>query len=370
VGFPRGTKNLDPLKPYKVTVIPVDWADRPGEGKPSTLHMAPVQKFVDYYNDVSYGKMKLEVNFPDRWFRLPGKMMDYEVTELDYQNPYSEKTKAQKNRLFHNGVEVADPLVDFSNTAIVVFVLPEDQSAIELTLQGFWNGDLPAPAQSDEGLLKNFFTAGKAFPNREIWSYYAHEFGHTIMLPDYYLQIANYGRDDLVQIPVGPFSGFEMMSTQGGPSRTLSLWSRFLMNWVSESNIYCADLQTLRDTSLVLEPIDVSSENLKGAIIRISDNKAVVVESRRETRYDEKHLRSRNGVIVYTVDTSVNHGEGPLALVPPSGRGLYVPYESGGQRQLDAMLYVGNSVTVEGLEITVNSSSTRDVVSIRKLSSN
>ena len=366
VGFPRGTKNLDPLKPYKVVVLPVDWQDMPGEGKPSDVHLAAAQKFVDYYNDVSYGKMKLKLDFNDEWFRLPGLMSDYEVTEYDYQNPYSDKTKAQKTRLLHNGVSVADPKVDFTDTAIVIFVLPERQTAIELTLQGFWNGDLPSPAQSDEGLIKNFFTAGKAFPLREVWSYYAHEFGHTIMLPDYYLQIANYGNDRLVQIPVGPFSGFEMMSTQAGPSRTMSLWSRFLMGWLEDSNIYCAELSTLRDTSLVLEPIDTQSENLKGAVIRISDTEAIVIESRRETRYDEKHLRSRNGVIVYTVDTSISHGQGPLALVPPEGRGLYTPYSSGGLPQLDAMLYVGNSVEVAGLEITVNSSSDFDVVSIRK----
>jgi hypothetical protein len=57
-----------------------------------------------------------------------------------------------------------------------------------------------------------------------------------------------------------------------------------------------------------------------------------------------------------------------MALVPPAGRGLYYPYENGGgQPQLDAMLYVGNSVLVEGLKITLNSSGIRDIVSISKI---
>jgi M6 family metalloprotease-like protein len=368
VGFPRTTSNLESTGNYKITVIPLDWSDFAGKGKPSTVHRAAVDKFATYYQEMSYGKLNLEVNFADQWFRLPGKMADYKVTESDYQNTYSEQTKAQKTRLFHGGVKVSDSSVDFSNTAIVVFVLPSGQTAIDLTLQGFWASDLPSPALSDEGLLKNFFTAGNAFPIKQAWSYYAHEFGHTIMLPDYYLQSGNFGNDALIPIPTGPFSGFDMMSTQGGPSRTMSLWSRWMMNWLSPSNLYCGDLSTLKDTSLTLHPIDQIDSNLKGAIIKISDSKAVVVESRRETKYDEKTTRSRNGVIVYTIDTAINHGEGPMALVPPAGRGLYYPYKNGGgQPQLDAMLYVGNSVLIEGLKITLNSSGIRDIVSISKI---
>jgi M6 family metalloprotease-like protein len=367
VGFPRTSNNLDPLERHKVTVIPLDWEDFSGKGLPSTVHRPAVEKFINYYNDVSYGSMKLELDFADQWFRLPGQMLDYKVTENDYQNTYSERTKLQKTRLLHNGVQTADPSVDFSDTAIVIFVLPEGQTALDLTLQGFWNADLPSPAQSNEGLIKNFFTAGNAFPLKEVWSYYAHEFGHTIMLPDYYLQVGNFGNDAQIQIPVGPFSGFDMMSTQGGPSRTMSLWSRFLMGWTQDSHFYCADYSQFKDTSLSLSPIDQVDNEMKGAIFPVSDSRAVVVESRRETIYDEKTTRSRNGVIVYTVDTTINHGEGTLSLVPPHGRGLYYPYPgSAGQPQLDAMLYVGNSVTVEGLTITLNASGDTDLVSVKK----
>jgi hypothetical protein len=157
------------------------------------------------------------------------------------------------------------------------------------------------------------------------------------------------------------------MSTQGGPSRTMSLWSRFLMGWTQDSHFYCADYSQFQDTSLSLSPIDQVDNEMKGAIFPVSASRAVIVESRRETIYDEKTTRSRNGVIVYTVDTTINHGEGTLSLVPPQGRGLYYPYPgSAGQPQLDAMLYVGNSVSVEGLTITLNASGDTDLVSVKK----
>lgn len=367
VGFPYKTTNLDSKTAYKVVVIPVDFADFPGKGRPSDFNKKPVEKFVDYYKQVSSGKFKLQMDFQDEWFRLPGKMADYQVSAADYQNPYSSRTKEQKTRLFHGGVSIADPKVDFTDTAIVLFVLPQGQTAIELTLQGFWGGDLPSPAPSNEGLVKNFFTSGNYFTLDRVWSYYAHELGHTIMLPDYYIHAANYGKEHLIQIPSGPMSGFEMMSTQDGPSRTLSFWSRFMMGWTEPTQLHCNEITDYKDSSFVLEPIDNLTSNLKSVVIKTGEHTAVVVESRRVTNFDEITTRSRNGVLVYTVDTSVNHGEGSLKLVAPKGRGLIFPFTTGNRiPQLDAILYVGNSVDVAGLHITVNKTGATDTVSISK----
>lgn len=139
------------------------------------------------------------------------------------------------------------------------------------------------------------------------------------------------------------------------------------MGWTADSNLHCNSIEDFRDSSFELEPIDKPSSNLKVAVIRVSPTKAVIVESRRDSRFDELTVRSRNGVIVYTVDTSINHGHGPLALVAPKGRGLFTPFrETGGQRQYDAILYVGNSVEVAGLHITVNKTGATDTVSISK----
>lgn len=371
VGFPRHTNNIASVGKVKVTVLPVDWADFPGTDKPQQTFKVELDKYRDYYKMVSYGKLELNLQVSDRWFRLPGKMLDYKVTEEDYRQPYSERTKEQKTKLFQNGVSAADPFVDFTNTDMVIFLLPPGQSALDVTLQAFWNGDLPKPAESNEGLLKNFMVAGNAFPQRMYWSYWAHEFGHGIMLPDWYVNSGNFGNYETLQIPIGPFSGYDLMSTNGGPSMTMSVWSRWMMNWLDNSNIFCSDYASFKSSSFVLDPIDNQNKKLKSVIIRVSETKAVLIESRRKTGFDEPTLRSRNGVLVYTIDTSIGHGEGAKVLVAPKGRGLYYPFKGkAGAPQLDAILYLGNFVETNGLRITVNAVGATDIVSIEKITTN
>lgn len=369
VGFPRHTNNIKSVGRPKISVVPVDWSDLPGSGKPSALYAQEIQKYRDYYQMVSYGKLNLDIQFNDRWFRLPGSMADYKVTQDDYRAPYSERTKSQKMRLFQNGVSAADSAVDFTSTEMVIFLLPPGQQAIDVTLQAFKNGDLPKDATTSEGPVSNFMAAGNELPIRMFWSYWAHEFGHAIMLPDWYVTSANFGNYDSIQIPVGPFSGYDLMSTNGGPSMSVSMWSRWIMNWQEPGHIFCTDFTSFRSSSFKLDPIDNQTNLLKSVMIRVSETKAVIVESRRKTKYDEPTLRSRNGILVYTIDTKLGHGEGAKALVAPTGRGLYYPYKNGaGAPQLDAILYQGNRVDVEGLRITVNSLGKSDVVSIEKTS--
>jgi hypothetical protein len=103
-------------------------------------------------------------------------------------------------------------------------------------------------------------------------------------------------------------------------------------------------------------------------MIRTSETEAVIIESRREQEWDEGPTsRKRDGVLVTKIDTTVNHGKGALALQVPEGRGLIYSYaDSGGVGSIDATLFLGNSVEVDGLIIEVNETGATDVVSITK----
>jgi hypothetical protein len=111
---------------------------------------------------------------------------------------------------------------------------------------------------------------------------------------------------------------------------------------------------------------------VKAAMIPVSSTKLIVVESRRPNeKFDcegtgtaSTTWRARRGVIVYTADMTLGHGEGFQALIAPAGRGLQTPPNCSAPQQLDAVLNVDDFVEVNGVRIRVISSNRYDVVEI------
>jgi M6 family metalloprotease-like protein len=368
VGFPRKFHNIESTGPQKFSVIPVQFYDLKGSNSELISHREQVEKFADYYSKVSAGRLEIEISMADTWFDLPGSQSDYSVSAEEYRSAYGDRIVAMRKKWMMDGVAVADPVMDFTGTQMVIFVLPEGQNALGLTLQAFYGGDLVYEGKSNEGNIRNLMVIGMPeTPKHLHWAYYAHEVGHAISLPDWYS--SNFDEKPEDNVPIGPMSTFEMMSSGWGPSFTMSAWTRWLSDWLDESQFFCQDYETFEPASFSLLNIDSEEVGRKAVIIRTSDTKAVIVESRRVQDIDEgPTTRSRNGVLVYTIDTSISHGEGALALVLPEGRGLVYPYpDSGGEASLDAVLYLGNSVSIEGLTVSVNETSLDfDLVSISK----
>ena len=367
VGFPRKSHNIDQIGNHKVSVVPVQFEDLSGNQKDLEVHREQVEKFADYYDKVSFGKLNFEIDMHDSWLTLPGVQADYSVTADQYQDSYGDRIVSMREKWMRDGVALADPFMDFSGTRIIIFVLPENQKALELTLQAFYGGDLQYEGQSEEGPIKNLFAIGMPqTDSRMYWAYYAHETGHTLSLPDLYA--FNFGAQSEDGNAVGPMSTFDMMSNNWGPTLTMGAWIRWLAGWFDDNQVFCQDFENFESGSFELQPIDNDSNGLKTVMIRTSETEAVIIESRREQQWDEGPTsRKRDGVLVTKIDTTVNHGKGALALQVPEGRGLIYSYaDSGGVGSIDATLFLGNSVEVDGLIIEVNETGATDVVSITK----
>jgi M6 family metalloprotease-like protein len=367
-GFPRQSHNISPVGDHKVSVVPVQFSDLSGTESQLLAHREQVEKFADYYLTVSNGLLKIEVDMFDTWLTLPGAQADYSVNAAEYRDSYGARIIEMREKWMKDGVLLADPLMDFTGTDTIIFVLPENQTALEATLQAFYGGDLRYKGQSAEGEIRNLFVIGMpGTPMRMYWAYYVHETGHTLSLPDWYS--FNFGDTDQFGNTIGPMSTYDMMSSNWGPSLTMSSWTRWLAGWLSENQFFCSDIRDFEDSSFELINVDSELPGLKAVMIRTSENTALVIESRRENSFDEGPTsRSRDGVLVYQIDTTLAHGEGALSLVLPEGRGLIHSYpNASGEPSLDAILYLGNSVTHSGLKVTVNSSGEQDTVSISRI---
>lgn len=366
VGFPRKSHNIDPVGWHKVSVVPVQFEDLKGSIGHLIEHRAQVQEFSDYYAKVSGGKLVFEVDMHDSWLTLPGVQADYSVSATEYQDSYGQRTVEMREKWMRDGVALADPYMDFTGTDIIIFVMPRNQRVLGATLQAFYGGDLQYMGQSEEGEIRNLFVIGMpGTPMRMYWAYYAHETGHTLSLPDWYS--FNFGETDELQNPIGPMSTFEMMSSNWGPSLTMSAWTRWLAGWLDPEQFKCFSVDAFEAGSFELVDIDSERPGLKAVMIRTSESTALIVESRREQAFDEgPTARSRDGVLVYEIDTRVSHGQGALRLVMPEGRGMVYSYpQASGEPSLDAVLYQGNIVEHDGLRVVVNELGETDLVSIQ-----
>ena len=148
----------------------------------------------------------------------------------------------------------------------------------------------------------------------------AHETGHTLGLPDLYLFEAPPEDPGNWHAAVG---GWDLMGLISGSGPEYFAWTE--LGWLDDAQVVCADPR--RTTHARLSPVAESADAPRWqdamVVYPVSETRAVVVENRQPVGYDE--AIGANGALVYTVDTSVRSGEGPVRVVdstPGSADGL------------------------------------------------
>lgn len=151
---------------------------------------------------------------------------------------------------------------------------------------------------------------------------------------------------------VGEFS-YMGFSSFDGNAPGLFAFERWNLGWLDDSQIVCS---TEKEITQVISPIE-SIGGVKAVMVPLSRTKVLVVESRRAIGLDSKIAKT--GALVYTVDSSVQSGLGPVQVYPNS--------VSTDPRYLQAPRSAGESVTVEGITVTVTSaSSVGDTILIKR----
>lgn len=304
-GFPLKQNYLPKKGTIRALVIPIDWTDLIGESDWENRVTSQASDFTEYWKGISENKLQIKWTVHKNWIRLPGASQDYSV-------PYSE-AHPETTRFFSKVIPVVDEVINFSDYDIIQFIAPKSQNIIPETTQIFpWSmGNHPTKEGKIQAMtiVGKFFDGSGAFSTpRTYWSYWAHELGHA-------LELAHLGS------PRGasPMGGFDLMGIQDGPSRTISGWTRFLSGWLNEDQVFCLPLERLRESEFSLRPIDSEGPGVKLIVIPISKSEALLIESRRETKFDVKDIENpRNGVIVYKYNAELGHLQNFLSPLEPS----------------------------------------------------
>lgn len=151
-------------------------------------------------------------------------------------------------------------------------------------------------------------------------SHYEHSLGHTLYSLEDLYAFDYYKRMD-PKLESWPIS----FDTMGGGGNFIG-WNRWLMGWLSDEEILCASAVP---TEGVYRIVNLQSGTGKKLLVIPTNTTSAVIAEFRDDEYG-----NGKGVLVYTLDTTINHGQGPMK----SGKDLLV---------------IGESITYKDVEIKV-----------------
>lgn len=230
-----------------------------------------------------------------------------------------------------------DGQVDFSKYDAVYILVPKEMPIAKM---GFGPA-ITSPTWTSTGYVNNGATGGAdmyARPGYD-WRWMAHETGHAFGL---------YDEDHEHKTQTLGHWGIMAMNWSETGIEHVS-WDRYLLGWLPEEQVACLPKAGLdgAGTTVALAPLVRQGAGTKAAMVPLSSTKILVMESRKNEGYD--NIASGNeGVLVYTVDMTLDTLEGGYRTVRRPGS-----VDPGFE---DAALRSGESVTVEGVTVTVTAS--------------
>lgn len=331
LGFPRVVNRLPSTGDVKINVVFVDFSDAPATRTPQEVFSIISPGAEQYYDAVSYGKMKMTFAPTYTWFRMSKPSTDYGWNSLTFAAHFS---------YIQEALVRAAPTSNYAGSAGFLVMSNPDAGAL-------FNGPAfaagPGFGVSVGGTtFENGATSGRDLLNwGALWA--NHELGHAMGLPDLYAYSGSAHRF------VG---GYSIMGLISGAAREHFAWERWLLGWVTDDQVTCAQPGV---TTVDITPVERIG-GPKMIVIPTGATTAVVVESRRREGFDTGAFNP--GVLVYYIDVSIGSGAGVIQVLPINGSD---------SNKGSATLGVGQSLTFSGVTVTVVSSdATADRVEVRR----
>ena len=389
-GFPLPENAAPSVGPIRVAVLFVDFPD--AQAAHSTQHEAELglPYLEEYLETASYNLLDIELVPLHRWLRADQAFEHYLIPSgLGGKPQIGPKIDEEAARL-------ADPEFDFTRIDAFMVVMPSSH---------FAGGNALGRVTTSEGTIWNTLRVN-GFPLDEPvepdqWGLTgAHELSHSLGLADLYpydrdtfqappasdgqtLTYATFGLMGLrIFFPTSendPRLSYRVLSPDGRRSigyaqhlvrGEMLAWSRWQLGWLTPTQIHClADLET--ETTITISPATLPGDDAAMIAVPVSNTQVIVIESRRKLGYDtgREHRWPRGdqttlpalageGVLVYTVNASLESGELPLTIAGDPGTGVLPAYP---------LLTEGQSVTIGDYTIKVQSATLNtDTITITK----
>ena len=330
--FPRASGRLANNGVIRALIIPVSFTDVAGNGEPSQVYKSMAEGTHNFFYKQSQGRVSFQFTTLKTYVNLNVSVKSFNLGSYNAGDPTG---------LFKAGIAAADPIVDFSKFD-VVYVLPPSNVASNQIAYGpaFPNNIDGTDFFTEDGRVMNGSVGGAdAWQSLEGagWKWMAHETGHLFGLFDWYtLDNTN---------PYGPWDIMSLNWTT--EAIELNSWNRFISGWLDDNQVTCIEKTRLdlNPKEFSVEVLGVDSKKIKATMIKLSDSKILVLEARATAGLD-KVAPINSGLLIYTVDVSI-----------PTIMGIAKTHSrpSVSKALTDAPLKAGETLTIDGVKITVSS---------------
>ncbi|EWZ27958.1 hypothetical protein FOZG_18344 [Fusarium oxysporum Fo47] len=285
-------------------MIFVDFSDaESAQGEtPKSLYDAVVPQTTEWYKQASYEALSFNITADlTKFYRMPKSAASYGwergLTWVEHQEYIQDALDAYTDK----GTRPPPPESD------VLYVVPVN-SAGERGISRSITFVTGASTRQDDYVAKKTVTIGSdAFTSRgsKSWIVLAHETGHTMCLADYY---------PFEDLDLGYYvGGWSAMGDVSGIAPDFFAWDKWRMGWLKDESVDCvAERGTTEHTLSPLE-LETSEKDIKAVVIAVNQTSALVAEARIREGIDPGVCAP--GVLLYTVDTSVKTGYGPLSVL-------------------------------------------------------
>ena len=307
LGFPKNKDRLSSTGNLKVLLVAIDYPDATStENATEVLTKAfDTKKVNDFYQSVSYGKVSLSFDIYPSIVRMSKTSSNYVGNITDtYPKPIFVSTILQEATK-----QIAGDVVFSNYQAVVIFDLGKIKD------WGYWGFAIPDSYPgyfTKSGYVKNSLIIGYEYGLKNPafgfkTAVLLHELGHLFGFVDLYI-IAP-GNYFIGQTP-GPF---DVMNSTSGAANEFLAWQRWLQGWVPDSNVTCLDFTDPTSTQLI-SPLGKATTKNQMVVIKVNNQKALVLESRRGTISD--NISGNEGLLAYEIDLSLPTLQGPIKIIP------------------------------------------------------
>ncbi len=294
----EGTTNSTlPLRPgprVSAVMLFVDFPDLHASESTTQLYQQLVPASRAWFSEVSYGHLDLEVTPVQRWYRLPRGSRDYGLGgSLSFESQRSFIAAA---------VAAADADFDFSPYQVVYVVAAKGSPLPRSPAFHTYAGD---GVRADGAELRYGATFGEDIRGDARYASHVlvHETGHVLGLPDLY-DVPNAVFWTLFRFA----GGWDMMSWND-PGAHFLAWEKWKLGWLDPAQLTCLSGPGRLTTTLT--PLERAG-GLKAIVLPTGPSSAYVVEARRRIGQDSRLCKE--GVLVYSVDSTVRSGYGPVRV--------------------------------------------------------
>ena len=283
---PEGTQIAFPILPrfgsvktgiQKIAVVGFDFEDSPGSGSPLDIFGTDLQKSQDFFQWYSNGKVRFEFTTYNQWIRLKNPTNSYQTDEHFGSVPGSLKVEEMAQE-FHAAVS---KYINLSGYTSVWFIYPKNVKNLiyNYGFAGGWNG------------LPSFYASGpwNSQIQLPLWTFYIHEMLHEQGLSGH--------------SPKAPWR-LGVLLNGNGYSAALNSWDELAVDWMTEDEIYCIDRKNLQPVQINLAPIERKQNGVHTIMIKLDNNRILVIESHRRGEFAPGMPDYGYGVTLQLTDTT------------------------------------------------------------------